>query len=764
VNRKIIIITILYIIGTLGGLYLYKNIIPFLLGIVMFFVLLTKKNKTVYVFIILIAYARAGITCGYVDNLENIDNVRIIGDVIKVTERANGYTIDIKASTINEQRTKVNTVVRAYSKNNQNVTVGEKISVKGKKYTIAYTKNSGCFDYKMYMKSKKIFCTIEVEEISKSRYTIWNYVLSVIDFFRMQIRKNIKAFLPERNAGICIALIIGEKNEIDEYDTKNFSDSGLSHIIAISGMHTVYISSIALLFKKVLGKRKSYILAIILLVIFCNLTYNTESVLRATIMLILFFGSKLLFRKSDSLSSLFFSILICLINNPFCIYNSSLIFSCAGTFGIIIMYEEHNGKNKIKSYVINQIKLSLSANLVLIPIVAKMYNRVSLNFFISSSIVNLIISALMPCLLLYSICSILSPILPVIIFKIIAIILKILSNFLLSIADYLANIDVLNLNVGISSLLLIFIYYIFLYIIYKRSAKNNIDIKKIAVKLGSIYLMLCIIFYGSKYLLSNNLKIYFVDVGQGDCTFIVTPRHHTILIDGGGKEGADNINSIGNRVLIPYLRNKGIFKIDYIFISHFDTDHVGGVLDVIQEFEIGNIIITKQEQECLNYQKFCSIVNQKRAKVSIVEMGNRIVIEDDISFDILWPEKNIINENILNNNAMVCKLNYKNFSMLFTGDIEAISEKRIISINKNNLNVLKSTCLKASHHGSKTSSIKEFVDAVKPQYVLIGVGVGNKFGHPNKDVVEYYKEIRSAGLQNRFWWRNCYWGKTWWKC
>jgi len=99
----------------------------------------------------------------------------------------------------------------------------------------------------------------------------------------------------------------------------------------------------------------------------------------------------------------------------------------------------------------------------------------------------------------------------------------------------------------------------------------------------------------------------------------------------------------------------------------------------------------------------------------------------------------MISENILNNNSIVCKLNYKNFSCLFTGDIEEIAEKQILQVHKNNLNILNSTLLKVPHHGSKTSSTQEFIDKIKPKIALIGVGKNNKFGHPNDEVIERLK-------------------------
>ena len=162
----------------------------------------------------------------------------------------------------------------------------------------------------------------------------------------------------------------------------------------------------------------------------------------------------------------------------------------------------------------------------------------------------------------------------------------------------------------------------------------------------------------------------------------------------------------------------------------------------MEKLNVGTVIISKQGEVSANYQKFKEIINIKKIPVLIVgeddlDRLQKIHIEKDLHFDILWPNNSkLVNENILNNNSIVCKLYYKDFSMLFTGDIEEIAEKQILEEYRGNLNILNSTILKVAHHGSKTSSIKEFIEAVKPKVALIGVGENNKFGHPNDEALE----------------------------
>ena len=163
----------------------------------------------------------------------------------------------------------------------------------------------------------------------------------------------------------------------------------------------------------------------------------------------------------------------------------------------------------------------------------------------------------------------------------------------------------------------------------------------------------------------------------------------------------------------------------------------GGLLYIMQEIKVNNIIIGKQYKSSENYEEFIKIVKEKKINVKIVEGGEKVSIEDNLYFDIIWPfSDNMISDNSLNNNSLVCKLNYKNYSMLFTGDIEAIAEKAILKKYSKNLNILKSDILKVAHHGSKTSSMTEFIEKIKPKYAIIGVGEDNKFGHPSDNTIQ----------------------------
>ena len=159
----------------------------------------------------------------------------------------------------------------------------------------------------------------------------------------------------------------------------------------------------------------------------------------------------------------------------------------------------------------------------------------------------------------------------------------------------------------------------------------------------------------------------------------------------------------------------------------------------MKEMKVKNAIITKQIEDSDNFQEFLKTANEENVNIILVEAGDKIQIENNLYLDVLWPNsKYYISENPLNNNSLVCKLKYKDFSMLFTGDIEEIAEKEILKLYKDRL---KANVLKVAHHGSKTSTSKEFLEAVSPQIALIGVGENNEFGHPHELTLERLNDI-----------------------
>lgn len=458
------------------------------------------------------------------------------------------------------------------------------------------------------------------------------------------------------------------------------------------------------------------------------LTGATASVVRACIMSILGLMSFLFYRKSDVYNNLAFSSFIILIFNPYTIFDMGFLLSYGGTIGIILFSNKLSKKFPIKNKILNYIKemffVCISANIIIIPIIMYNFNTLSLTFFIS----NVLVSPIMGIVVILGFVQIFLSIININLAYLLSIFLNPMLEILIFIADFTAKLPLSKILIPTPNIIFIIIYYVIILFC------NKINIKKTIIILSII-----IIIFNLLNLLPKDLRIYFIDVGQGDSTLILTPKGNSILIDGGGSETGSF--DVGEKILLPYLLDRGVTKIDYMMISHFDSDHVGGLFSILENLRVEHVLISKQGKESENYKHFLEISKRKKIKVIYLEAGDRINIEKNMFFEILFPTRNLISENILNNNSIVARLVYKNFKILFTGDIEEIAEKELIKLYSKT-NKLRADILKVAHHGSKSSTIASFLKLVNPRISLIGVGATNTFGHPNIGVLERLEQIR----------------------
>ena len=190
---------------------------------------------------------------------------------------------------------------------------------------------------------------------------------------------------------------------------------------------------------------------------------------------------------------------------------------------------------------------------------------------------------------------------------------------------------------------------------------------------------------------NGKLKIYFIDVGQGDSTLVITPTNKKILIDSGGAETGNF--DVGKSTLFPYLLDRGITTLDYICISHFDSDHCDGFKYLLENMKIKNIIISKQYESTTNFEEIIKLVDKKKVNIIKVEAGDVLHIDEFAKFKIFSPQINLTDD--INDNSIVMKLEYNNFSCLFTGDISKKIEESLV---KEYGRILESTVLKVAHH------------------------------------------------------------------
>ncbi|MDE4542312.1 ComEC/Rec2 family competence protein [Thermoanaerobacterium sp. R66] len=221
------------------------------------------------------------------------------------------------------------------------------------------------------------------------------------------------------------------------------------------------------------------------------------------------------------------------------------------------------------------------------------------------------------------------------------------------------------------------------------------------------------------------LKVYFIDVGQGDSIFIKTPDNKTMLIDAGVPE-------MGKKV-VDYIKSLGVTKIDILVGTHPHEDHIGGMDRVIESFEIGKFYMPRVTTNTKTFEYVLNAAKNKGLKIDVAKAGVTLDLGPSVSAEMIAPNSSKYDD--LNEYSAVIKLAYKNTSFLFTGDAGAESEMEMIEKGYD----LKSDVLKVGHHGSSTSTTASFLDDVSPKYAVISCGKGNDYGHPHSSTLKKLK-------------------------
>jgi len=558
---------------------------------------------------------------------------------------------------------------------------GDKVLVEGKLNVPNENTIPNTFNYRKYLYNKKIYYIVNASSIKKIKnndnvfYTIKNLIYSRID--KCKSSDYIKVFL------------LGDNN-LDNEVKESYRINGISHLFSISGMHISLIIGILYYYlnKVTYHKFIKYIVIDIFLIFYLFLAFSS-SLLRSTIMYILFSINYMFKLKIKKIDIMFITLNIAIIINPFIIYDIGFIYSYL--ISLFLVCYSCKCKSKIKSII----NTSYIAFLVSFPIT--IYNSYEINFI--SIVLNII----------------LVPIISIIIFPlaILTFIFPFLDNILLYLCNVIENISLFVSNINITKfifckprLFLIIIYYIVIIVVLKK--KRYIY----------IFVILIIFHYSIPYI-DSSYNVTMFDVGQGDSIFIKHPNDKgNILIDTG------NNSYIMKNGVIPYLKSMGVKRINFLVISHGDLDHIGEAINLIENFKVEKVIFNCRGFNELEKELIKSLDKKKISYYSCIKELN---IDDNKLYFL--NNKNYANEN---DNSSVIYTELDNHKFLFMGDASVTIEKEIM----NNYNLPDIDVLKVGHHGSKTSSGKEFINEINPKYSIISVGKNNRYGHPNKEVLD----------------------------
>lgn len=602
-------------------------------------------------------------------------------------------------------------------------------------------RNPGEFDYDKYLKSKGItglFVSYDTDTLKILSHQK-NYIKSVLHSLRKKIDYTIHHLQDLQTAGLLRGLLLADRSEID-FETKDeFINSGVVHILAVSGLHVGYV---LIIFIFIFGRFGIYLrsfLTILGLLGFMLITGVPPSVFRATLMAIIIIIAFLTNRSTNLINSISIAAFIILLLNPNEIYNPGfqLSFSAVLAIGILYPYFQkiiyaYHLKHKWIEHVLLFIGVSISAQLGTLPFTLAYFSKLS----VISIFANLLVIPAIGIIIGIAFITIFTGMISYSIAIYFAVTNNLVTGWMIKFISFTGNLEFSFLWVRNYSLYDAIIFYSGLALIILCINR----IRKSIVKISLVLILILSILVYSKFdnndlLEKNKLNVFMIDVGQGDAFLIKFPNGKSALIDAGE---ANPFIDNGERVITPILDYFGIDKIDYGFISHLDLDHYGGFISLIYNDKIRKIYrpLPDSSSKSKRLEKFLA---KKKIKTYIYDKSSIDVGNTKLYF--LNDPYNYAYKNFSSNDRSgVIKMVFGNTSFLFTGDCEYPAEHFLAA---NFGTMLDSDVLKVGHHGSITGSSEAFLKLVTPKISLISAGIKNKFNHPSEAVINSLTRFKS---------------------
>ncbi len=559
---------------------------------------------------------------------------------------------------------------------------------------------------------------------------------------RWKLKNHIKTTFPSSLAPEATALLLGDKSAMNDEQTENYRTLGITHLFALSGLHVGLLVFIIrnILMRAHLRIETVDIVLIVLLPLYAFLVGGAPSIWRAvtvTVLLLINAHQKTKMRVDDALS-------LCAI--LFVCYEPHIVFHVGfqlSYLAAISLVYSTRILSRLKSAFLTTLLVSVITQLAVYPVILYHFFEVSLSSIIMNSIYvplySFLILPLNILLLLFTF--FFTPLAELLFFFYVPIrgMLEMVTNWLAAIPFQLWNPGRPN------PLLLIAAYGSVLYSFINFEKYNSI-VRSLPV----VVIMGIVIHYSSHF--NGFLSVTYLDVGQGDCIIIEFPyKRATYVIDTGGTvqfgerdwKTPEKKFEVGRKIVVPFLKGRGIQKIDKLILSHADSDHMEGADEVMEEVDVKEIHISPGSELEKNMTSVLRLA--KKEKIAIIPMQKGYAWkEGDNELQYLWPNGDTYSGN---DSSLVLLLMADKLSFLFTGDLEKNGEMEFVSNFKHvDWNTI---ILKAGHHGSKTSSSKEFVSMLMPKFTIFSAGKRNRYGHPHPDVLQTFNDLNLKTLSTK---------------
>lgn len=558
-------------------------------------------------------------------------------------------------------------------------------------------------------------------------------IVTTLAHYRFQLKQHIERTFPSSIAAEAQALLIGLQENVDEDLQKAYQTLGITHIFAISGLHIALVAWIFVegLLRLQIRRELATIVLLVILPVYGVLAGGAPSVWRAVsvvelVFIVRYFRIRLALNDALAISFILFVML-----EPGVVYQVGFQLSYLATFSLIY-------SSKIlgyaKSWWLKSFLVTFVCQLLVYPLLLWHFYEISISSLVANIVfVPLFSFIILPLNILFLLLTFLSQSIADFFFNFYEPIRLSLTNCIL----FLQSIPFQMWSPGRPEAWCIILAYISIFIVYYLIENKR------AWKWAIAVFIVPIIFMYITPKMDSDLRVTFLNVGQGDCIVVELPYQKAVyVVDTGGllrfekerwKETKKTFE-IGRQVVVPFLKGRGIRTIDALILTHADADHVEGAEEIIEEIRVREIHVTPQSLAKAVMDDLLKAAKQHQVPIK-EKMGGVQWGIGKTQFAYLWPT-DITYEG--NNDSLILFLQHGRFRMLLTGDLEQEGELALMRMYGEQLQNV--TVLKAGHHGSKTSSSEEFIQVVNPKLTIFSAGLNNRYGHPHQEVIKRFEQ------------------------